>query len=794
MWQQPGGWGQQQWPMQQSAYANMAHDQVDWAALAKQWMQFKDVGDVAQTTTPPPPPPPIPGPESSSQLDMQPPINIGSHAKNNWSEGFSVPKTENQAWDSTTSTDWTGGVNTEGTSEPTPSQSNSMQAFDYNHGTTQTYDAPYHSTMPAHEAPNNTALSDAPGTIGQYNQGYEYNQQDYQKQPYWPNHNQGYGHSGAYNDVVVSHAKGHQPRPHFHDADLTEPSPSVPMDAAKRKTLPVWIREGLEKMEREKMKKEEKERLEKEREEEKLLKEEQQRKAEEEAVRTGIPVKSKFEDDEVEMPASKSEGRQKSVTPERGSISRSPSPESKYLTPEERQAQLMLKVKTMLTEVLLSVTNEEIESVCKSVYNKCKKREFSAPAKMIGRSSALTSLKSSFGGYDSEISDGDSEGQDDESSSGEDSDVAERRHREFSRKQRDRLKQVELEEKQAMDWFNNTGRVKEAYHFENKSTSIPGIDNDQSDEDTTAKSSESRLSISRASRSVDDKQGVDDRCDSENDSDGHRARLKRKHSSHSGSQDRDPKRHKDKKIDHRKGSKHRRSSRSRDRKREHRSRSRDRKRRSRSQERKHKRRSRSRERRHKGRSGSRERKRKDSERRRRERSVSAESSSRRREKGRDRRRSYSDERQQRKRNASRERHRHRSRSPDYHSRKAESKDRRSSRHSKYEHKSPRHDKSHRRSRTSDSASESESSKVGDSGARSAEHRARASHDESRNSSKKGGKEPSQSLDKDSHSTNKAKLSSRASVKSTISRGSPTSSKSSSSSGSSSESSDSEGTE
>lgn len=35
----------------------------------------------------------------------------------------------------------------------------------------------------------------------------------------------------------------------------------------------------------------------------------------------------------------------------------------------------MMKVKIMLTEVLLSVTNEEISSVCKSVYSKCKKRE-----------------------------------------------------------------------------------------------------------------------------------------------------------------------------------------------------------------------------------------------------------------------------------------------------------------------------------------------------------------------------------------------------------------------------------
>lgn len=35
----------------------------------------------------------------------------------------------------------------------------------------------------------------------------------------------------------------------------------------------------------------------------------------------------------------------------------------------------LLNVKLMLTDVLLSVTGEEIESVCRSVYSKCKKRE-----------------------------------------------------------------------------------------------------------------------------------------------------------------------------------------------------------------------------------------------------------------------------------------------------------------------------------------------------------------------------------------------------------------------------------
>lgn len=67
------------------------------------------------------------------------------------------------------------------------------------------------------------------------------------------------------------------------------------LDAAKRKSLPAWIREGLEKMEREKQKQEERDREWKER--EVLM--QQRRLAEEEAMKeiaqeTMIPKKSKF--------------------------------------------------------------------------------------------------------------------------------------------------------------------------------------------------------------------------------------------------------------------------------------------------------------------------------------------------------------------------------------------------------------------------------------------------------------------------------------------------------------------
>lgn len=64
-------------------------------------------------------------------------------------------------------------------------------------------------------------------------------------------------------------------------------------DAVKRRTLPAWIREGLEKMDREKQKKLERERMEKER--AKMAKDDgKEHEAEEEGDGPRMPRKSKF--------------------------------------------------------------------------------------------------------------------------------------------------------------------------------------------------------------------------------------------------------------------------------------------------------------------------------------------------------------------------------------------------------------------------------------------------------------------------------------------------------------------
>ncbi|XP_053507760.1 arginine/serine-rich protein PNISR isoform X2 [Ictalurus furcatus] len=141
------------------------------------------------------------------------------------------------------------------------------------------------------------------------------------------------------------------------------------IDAVKRRTLPAWIREGLEKMDREKQKKLEKERMEKERAE--MAHEEKDKgAAAEEGDEIRVPRKSKFDSDDED--GDEGEDAEESV------MVKIPSPvheeqSEPEMTEEERESQLMLLTKTLLTEVLLEVTNEEIVRVALETHRKASK-------------------------------------------------------------------------------------------------------------------------------------------------------------------------------------------------------------------------------------------------------------------------------------------------------------------------------------------------------------------------------------------------------------------------------------
>ncbi|XP_035280423.1 arginine/serine-rich protein PNISR isoform X3 [Anguilla anguilla] len=150
------------------------------------------------------------------------------------------------------------------------------------------------------------------------------------------------------------------------------------LDAVKRRTLPAWIREGLEKMDREKQKKLEKERMERQRAE--MVKDEERESdlAEEEGDGPRLPRKSKFDSDDEDEEQEEEEVR--APVRKKEFVSRSPSPpvedqSEPEMTEEEREFQLMLLTKTLLTEVLLEVTNEEIFQVAKETHRKATKEQ-----------------------------------------------------------------------------------------------------------------------------------------------------------------------------------------------------------------------------------------------------------------------------------------------------------------------------------------------------------------------------------------------------------------------------------
>ncbi|XP_061772419.1 arginine/serine-rich protein PNISR isoform X2 [Nerophis ophidion] len=140
---------------------------------------------------------------------------------------------------------------------------------------------------------------------------------------------------------------------------------TAPLDALKRRTLPAWIREGLEKRDREMQKKLEQERMEKERAE---ISDDYKEHKVDDGEGPHMPRKSKFDsDDEDNIYEEKS-------SVEKEFYVRSPSPTAEEsepeMTDEEKEFQLMIITKTLLTEILLEVTNEEILHVAKEVHRK----------------------------------------------------------------------------------------------------------------------------------------------------------------------------------------------------------------------------------------------------------------------------------------------------------------------------------------------------------------------------------------------------------------------------------------
>ncbi|ESN99159.1 hypothetical protein HELRODRAFT_189012 [Helobdella robusta] len=172
------------------------------------------------------------------------------------------------------------------------------------------------------------------------------------------------------------------------------------MDAAKRKSLPAWIRDGLEKMEREKYRQMERQKLEEEY---------RRRKSLQQGTEGEEDVDEQDDDDNVsDAPLKEGAGSgvhelQSGSTAAAADDGSDPEMDhdiedkecdtrpadevenddddddddkkEEELSDGEKEAIMMAKVKRMLTEVLLDVTSEEVNSVATFVYNKAKSRQ-----------------------------------------------------------------------------------------------------------------------------------------------------------------------------------------------------------------------------------------------------------------------------------------------------------------------------------------------------------------------------------------------------------------------------------
>ena len=418
MWANP-------WPggtnpmMQQSAYQGIPHGQIDWAELAKQWIQHKETADNSQPTPdtvnkvnlgrPPPPPPPMP-----TQGDDMEVVNEEENSQE--SNSFQGPPT---GWN------WNMQWNSQGWGMQHPTEENKDgTTFDYNHGG---YGEQYEYNH------GGQFYDQGMGDQGEYNNQY-WNEEEQAPQHHHHHHRE---------------PRNRRDRDRFRHNDDSNASDDSGIDAAKRKNLPAWIREGLEKMENEKQKKLQKEKyalemkeLEKQREEkEKAAKEAILAQKEGNDSEPSLPKKSRFESDDELSDRSRSPSRGRS--PEPSPIKkRSPSPDE-FKTEEEKQMEMMIKVKKTLTEVLLEVTNNEILDIAREVYNKAKTKAAKAPAKQLAKSTALASITGLGLGYgsDSEEEEEDEDNIEDKGSDGGDSDVElaetiRRKKREFEEKMR----------------------------------------------------------------------------------------------------------------------------------------------------------------------------------------------------------------------------------------------------------------------------------------------------------------------------------------------------------------------
>ncbi|KAF8774787.1 Arginine/serine-rich protein PNISR like protein [Argiope bruennichi] len=407
MW---GSQGWNQWALQPAMFNDVPHEQIDWAELAKQWIQMQQAQpsesvplvppplpppppQVVPPVSLPPPPPPPPGhvplmTEEFSENSIVPallktpvphpvmpePFHAESPFENE-PVPFVSKTTDNSnfwnksQWEASVPNDVDERLWAPPPVEPTvpvlPGKETfdyghvhdnpplTMQSIDYNHMSEFSYNQMYSTPTPAPEAP--------------YDQ-------------YWSQVNA----TPTIAPIFLKKEKS--------STNLPAEEETTQIDAAKRKQLPAWIRDGLEKMEQDRLK-----RLEKER----AAKENAEKMAKMDLLKSNLDFKdgsstatvstrSKFDSDSEVDENETNEIKRISPMPKR-----TPSPTEDMRTEEERKEELVLKVRRTLTEILLSVTNSEMMDIAQEMYRKAVSK---APARQLATASSLSSVASGLRG------------------------------------------------------------------------------------------------------------------------------------------------------------------------------------------------------------------------------------------------------------------------------------------------------------------------------------------------------------------------------------------------------------
>ncbi|KAG8040121.1 hypothetical protein G9C98_000691, partial [Cotesia typhae] len=372
-----------QWALNPSMYQNMSNDQVDWAALAQQWIKMKE------TVVPPAPPPPnlsndgdTEGGEAPMDMDTvgddvppaPPAPNIsGNDNWNAWSQWGQ--------WN----TSGPGGGFWEWSGVPPPGVQLGPDG--------KPMGIPGVPVPPAPTITTRTGFSVPPPAPGySYNSVTPTSGNFNSVSGYWDGNLATAPGSPTFKGIPRGARIPHMRDPLRDEKDkLLEEDTTMVIDAAKRRQLPAWIREGLEKMEREKHKAVERERQDMLRKQELAAR----KLAEDEARAVLDPSKSKFDSEsdkeQVEEQQTLDEIKETSpdiITRQRKSRFRdADSPEIRLINSESTSSgsitgvavkrtreqilqDVMLKVRRSLTEILLEVTNEEISSVCREVWTR----------------------------------------------------------------------------------------------------------------------------------------------------------------------------------------------------------------------------------------------------------------------------------------------------------------------------------------------------------------------------------------------------------------------------------------